>query len=268
MINHRVRCPAVVSLKALWLFLFVCSFKAVGGNTSSTSGVVTNLTVEECVHLLNERTGLQVNLEIPSGKLPSNFRLDLSQLGKQTSPDFVEDWLRAKPNFVVIRNGQAINIVWKEYVSETEYPLNRTFPDFFLQNGDLIDVFNLLCKQEPRIALHYPILIGHSGMVPIGADERAQKAGKKIDLKLDQATLRSILNEVAAKQSGFYWVGARYDSAYWKGVGISFYSSSDTWGSRILRERDPRYQQWLQQLRNESERLRQQGRGRGPLIEQ
>lgn len=268
MINHRVRYSAVVLLKALWAFLFACSFKAVDGNASSTSGVVTNLTVQECVHLFNERTGLQVNLEIPSGKLPSNFRLDLSQLGKQTTPDFVENWLQTKTNFVVMRNGQSINIVWKECVLDTEYPLSRIFRDFSLQNGDLVDVFNLLCKQEPRIGLHYPILIGNSGMEPIGVDERARKAGKKIDLKLEQATLRSVLNEVAARQSSFYWIGACYDSAHWKGIGISFYSSSDTWGSRVLRERDPRYQQWLQQMRNEGERQRQQGRARGPLADQ
>jgi len=252
---------------------------------------IEGLTVLECVHVLNEYTRFRINCETKSRFTPldhppakdakledvglagcagaetmmvlvanqrRNYSLDLDSLDKETPFDTVAAVVQQDPEYLVTRNEDSINVAWKKLPTGPDYVLNRTVPQFVVENGDLLDVSKRL--RDFGLNMHHPFIMSGTNEEFVLDYERQQCGGKKMSLHLENQSIRDVLNEVAASQSNMYWT-AEYTT---NGVTVSFYSDAEHAGRQIAQRHDPAIQERIRQAAERYEREWEQSPGQQP----
>ncbi len=230
------------------------------------------LMVRDCVHILNEYTHFRINGEMPSRftppsrptknpklefeglagcggfdniayfseSLPKNHTIDLNLLGPETPFETVTAVLEQDPEYSVTRRGDyGGRVAWKKLPTSSVYALNQSIPQFSLEEGDLLDAFILLNHFVPSLEMFHPFHLSGTNGLHMAEAQRQQCGGKKMSVKLENPTIRDVLNEVAASQSNMYWI-AEYGT---NGVLISFYSDEEHAGRHIIEHHDPAIQE-------------------------
>ena len=233
------------------------------------------LTVRESVHILNEYTRFRVNGEMPSrftrpdnstknpdlefeglagcggfdniayfsASLPKNHTIDLNLLGPETSFETTAEILQQDPEYSVTRRGDSGCVAWNKLPSGSVYALNQSIPQFSLEGGDLLDAFISLNRFAPSLSMFHPFHLSGTNGLRMAEALRQQCGGKKMSLKLENQTIRDLLNAVVSSQSNMYWI-AEYET---NGVAISFYSKEEHAGSHIIEHHDPAIQERIRQ---------------------
>ena len=113
-------------------------FLLILGSLHRTEGklpiLLTNLTMAEFVHVINDETKLQLNLELQNYGFGERLTLDRSRLAEFTAEDLVSA-LRPSTNYTVVTNGAVYTLVPKHRIADHAYEMSYAVDDFGVTNA-------------------------------------------------------------------------------------------------------------------------------------
>lgn len=239
--------------------IFAGTIRPTCGDDSNRYGFsihkVNDLTVLECVHILNEFTHFQVNCEMPLAySLPQNHSLDINLLDQNTGAEAIEAIVRQDPDYSMTVTGNTINITWNRLPRDTTYLLNHPLPEFVITNGDVADVFSALRKKAPTLLLSHPFHMGRMDMrqtptgwihvgktndPPVSQFDHQTYGGQPVHFQLTNTTVRNVLLQTSLSQSNHMYWASEFGSTR-GAVYISLYTDSEHMGRKTIQGRQPK----------------------------
>lgn len=218
---------------------------------------LSGMTIQECVHVLNYQTKLQVNLELARERKDPRYSLDLTQLTSTSTVAAVEAVIKQGDDYTMIASSNVVNIVPKSRLHNAKYPLDLIVGHFATTNADLVTTFELLVNQRTNLAVDHPFLCA-GGVTTRFVDDvhRKQVGGEAQSMELEPASLRSIFNQITGMRK-MYWIATPSERSKQAPnmLGLELYSVQEAVGSSVIWDHDPILKEKLRKHEEEQEKL-------------
>lgn len=203
------------------------------------------LTIVECVKVLSFKTGYQVNLELREYDPQPQYRLDLIGLQNQPIDQVLTNLLSQTGDYVFLKTNKTINVVPKNQRNSTNYVFNTILPEYDVKEQNLVGAWEPLCHKAPQLVLVFPVTVGSESSPKWIADEKTDtRAGPTFSLSLHNASVRTVLNEMASKNEDSFWIAQPSGPPKWQWISIF----RRDYGKDVLWKHDPGLREQMRQL--------------------
>jgi hypothetical protein len=222
---------------------------------------LSGLTIQECVKVMNLKTDYQINLELLSFDPQGRYRLDLVGLRGQSIEQVLTNLLGQTGEYGYLKTGKTINLVPRDQ-RRRHSVFDVVMGEYLVTTQGVVDAFLPLCRTARQLALAYP-------PISVGCDESEESLAIErrnawqwptVSISLQNASIRTCLNTLAAQLGGLYWVAQPSAETSPEWYWVSMFRKDD--GKQVLWDHDPtlrkQMEKWLNDAVKEYERSRQE----------
>lgn len=189
--------------------LVYCCLSFLARANSPSVKVLTNISLMEFVYLLNDKTRLQVNLEMANESNASNgFDLIITNLAHFTRAE-LQTVMKNVPLYTIVTNGEYITIAPKPRPG-IERALDYQIPNFGFTNLPPFMAGHLIAQKLPFILScngPYPFDKETSpGFLDLDLPHWPTNSMHPISLKIKESRLREVLCLIFNSQRKAYWI--------------------------------------------------------------
>jgi hypothetical protein len=207
---------------------------------------IDGLDIGECVKVLNLKTDYQINLEARENEQKAQYRMDLAALRTQRIEQVLSNLLIETGDYVFVETNKTINLIPRDQQDRVAI-LDAVLPEYDVKQQSLIGAFEPLYRKYPQIALAFPVTVGSdSTPAQVAFMERSLLGGPPFSLKLRNASVRTILNEIASRSQNSFWIEGHSAGIPPKWAWISIFRRD--YGKDVLYKHDPGLHEQFEQL--------------------
>jgi hypothetical protein len=214
-----------------------------------------NLTVEERICIVNDKTKLQVNLELDELHPSEGFALRGVDFSGFKIGD-LHDITIGSTNVMLRANQSVYLVVPVRRIGDRSHVMNLILPEYSAVSLHPFRVGLSLCERlSGNLSCHYPYpygpLEGPLFIEEPGFDKWPTNALHTMSVQATNATVRELLCTIYNGQRKAYWIVTPADPEPRPGLQeleIGVYCPEDNRSLEVYLERDSRYQEWRKRL--------------------